>query len=389
MADDLQRRVEYLEEELRTLRTALAAPWRAVVEDMTECVVRWRPDGIRLFVNGAYCRLFGGTRQEFEGTSFWPLVAEPDREHVRQRIESMGPDRRVSTGMHRVKRPDGSVSWMEWTDRALFDAEWNVVEFQSVGRDISERVRLQEYARRVQLADGVSRASAAIAHDLANVFQVLDAVIVEQATRHPHDEGLADATAVLSHGQALLDQLRDLRYGRAVARTRLDLAERITQAAAVLRTMVGATLHVHVQATPQGLGVTADPTQIDQILFNLARNADEVDPPARNITLEVRLAHASELDGHAFSGPPPPRCVLLCITDDAGGIPADLLPHVFEHHVTTKARGQGLGLATVKAIVAAHEGSVVVRTSEQGTTFEIALPHAAPGPVRQASNGWT
>ena len=378
--DDLERRVTYLEAELKALRTAVAAPWRAIVEDMTECIVRWRPDGTRIFVNEAYCRLFGGTREELEGTSFWPLVSEADRAHVRARIESLTPEHPVTTGVHRVLLPDGEEAWMEWTDRALFDEDWQVVELQSVGRDISTRVRLEEYARRVELADGVSRASASLAHDLANVFQVLTLVIEGQAERHPEDREVADADAMLSHGEALLDQLRSLRYGRPAALGRIDLVDRVVQAAPVLRYMVGATLHLRVEDEVEGFFVRADATQMDQILFNLVRNADEADPPAEHITVGLRLVPPSELRDHNVAGRLPECFVVLTITDDAGGIPEELLPRIFEPHVTTKPTGQGLGLATVKGIVEAHEGSIIVRSSSAGTTFEIALPHA-PGPV--------
>jgi len=75
---DLEARVLALEAELSLLREAARLPYRAIVEDMSELVVRWTPDGVRLFVNDAYCRLFETSREQLMGTSFWPLITEAD-----------------------------------------------------------------------------------------------------------------------------------------------------------------------------------------------------------------------------------------------------------------------------------------------------------------------
>ena len=70
-------------------------------------------------------------------------------------------------------------------------------------------------------------------------------------------------------------------------------------------------------------------------------------------------------------------CAVLRVADDGPGISDNVLPRVFDPRITTKANGQGLGLATVKAIVEGHHGRVMVRTSPRGTTFELAFPLAS------------
>jgi PAS domain S-box-containing protein len=118
--------------------------FRAVVEDQTEMIVRWKPDGTRTFVNRAYCQIFGGTSKDFVGTSFLPLVAEEYREGVREKIRSLTPERPVATHVHQSLVPGGHLRWQEWTDRGIFDEEGHLVELQSVGRDITERKRAEE-----------------------------------------------------------------------------------------------------------------------------------------------------------------------------------------------------------------------------------------------------
>jgi len=118
--------------------------YRAIVEDQTELICRFLPDGTLIFVNEAYCRYFGKKREELIGSSFMPLVLDEDREFVADQFASLAPENPVVTYEHRVILPDGQIRWQQWTDRAIFDEQGRFVEFQSVGRDITEQVRAEE-----------------------------------------------------------------------------------------------------------------------------------------------------------------------------------------------------------------------------------------------------
>ena len=128
----------------REIRNTAEQRYRAVVEDQTELICRWLPDGTLTFVNGAYCRYFQKSPEELLGKSFMPLIPEEDQAKVEQAIAQLSPDNPVVTYSHRVYTPDGSIRWMEWTDRALYDAKGNLVELQSVGRDITEQKLAEE-----------------------------------------------------------------------------------------------------------------------------------------------------------------------------------------------------------------------------------------------------
>ena len=115
------------------------ARYRAIVEDQTELICRFRPDGTLTFVNDAYCRYFSKERSALIGHTFMPLILEEDQEKFDKYIACLSRENPVGTVEHRVILPNGEIRWQQWSDRALFDEQGNLVEFQSVGWDITER----------------------------------------------------------------------------------------------------------------------------------------------------------------------------------------------------------------------------------------------------------
>ena len=120
------------------------ARYRAIVEDQTELICRFLPDGTLTFVNGACCRYFGRKREELVGSSFMLLIPEEDREFVEEQFTFLSLDNPVVTYDHRIILPNERIRWQQRTDRAIFDEQDRFIEFQSVSRDITEQVRTEE-----------------------------------------------------------------------------------------------------------------------------------------------------------------------------------------------------------------------------------------------------
>jgi len=121
--------------------------YRHVVEDQTEFICRFLPDGTHVFVNEAYCRYFGLDRAEIIGTRFRPVIHPEDSERVARLIASLTPDHQVEIIDQRIVMPDDSIRWQRWVDRAIFHADGSLKEYQSVGRDITEHKRAEEALR--------------------------------------------------------------------------------------------------------------------------------------------------------------------------------------------------------------------------------------------------
>ncbi|MDA8745892.1 PAS domain-containing protein [Rubripirellula amarantea] len=118
--------------------------YKSVVEDQTDFIVRWRPDGSQTFINGAICRWVGKPEQEILKRNVYSFIHPDDLGKVQQKLAMLTPDSPAAFDEHRVLRPDGTVAWHEWSDRALFDEDGKIVELQSVGRDITAQRQARE-----------------------------------------------------------------------------------------------------------------------------------------------------------------------------------------------------------------------------------------------------
>ena len=128
--------------------------YRAVVEDQTELITRYRPDGSYTFVNQAFCRFFGRTEDELLGKGWQPEVVADDLPNIEKRLGFLSPGNPVVVVENRVISAAGDERWMQFVNRGFFDAQGGLEETQAVGRDITERKVAEEmllvYADEVQ-----------------------------------------------------------------------------------------------------------------------------------------------------------------------------------------------------------------------------------------------
>lgn len=119
------------------------ASYRAMVELQTNLVCRFRPDGTLTYVNEAYCAFFQKSAQELLGNSWLDLIPPEARPALQDYLASLGSEKPIGEYEHPVVEPSGELRWYRWIDRALLDEQGNVIEFQCVSSDITERKMLE------------------------------------------------------------------------------------------------------------------------------------------------------------------------------------------------------------------------------------------------------
>ena len=120
------------------------ARYRRIVDDETELLIRHKQDGTLIFANQAYCQYYGTAYDEVIGKNGYARVHEEDRALVKQKIGSLTPEMPVMTAENRTVLADGTIRWLRWTDRGIFDDAGQLVEFQSVGFDITDRKEAED-----------------------------------------------------------------------------------------------------------------------------------------------------------------------------------------------------------------------------------------------------
>ena len=118
--------------------------YHSILQKQTEMICRFKPDFTLTFANNAYCRYFDKSEHELLGLNFLTLIPEEAWDSVHQHFASFTPARDVQTQEHPVMAPDGSKRWQQWTNRAFFDDNGKLREFQAGGIDITERKQAEE-----------------------------------------------------------------------------------------------------------------------------------------------------------------------------------------------------------------------------------------------------
>jgi len=121
--------------------------YRNVVEDQTEFISRFLPNFTHVFVNEAYCRYFQKTRDEIIGNKFTPDIPHEEKNLVKKYFHSLTKENPIASIDHRTIMPDGEIRWQRWSDRAIFNDVGALIEYQSVGRDITETKLSEEKLR--------------------------------------------------------------------------------------------------------------------------------------------------------------------------------------------------------------------------------------------------
>jgi two-component system cell cycle sensor histidine kinase/response regulator CckA len=281
----------------------------------------------------------------------------------------------------RLLRKDGIAVPYQFTAVPLKDGQGHVIGLTGVGRDLSERKRLEKQLRQAQKMEAIGRLAGGVAHDFGNLLTVIQGraqLVLKRLGPGSDARGdieLIDTTA--AHAGTLIHQLLAFSRRQTLQPNVLDLNAVVSHMEQILQRLIGEDIVLLTVRDPALGPVKADPTQLEQAIMNLAVNARDAMATGGKLTLEtanVDLDEAFVRQHHAASAGPH---VALIVSDTGVGMNAETKARIFEPFFTTKGvgRGTGLGLATVYGVVEQHGGYISVDSEPgRGTRFAIYLP---------------
>jgi PAS domain S-box-containing protein len=339
-------------------------------------------DGWILTANPALCEMLGYTEEEILRLHFPTLTHPDDRQLTFEYMQRMVAGERPSFDFEkRYIRKDGSVLHVRSSVALVRDAQGQPKYGIGIIQDIGERKRLEAQLIQAQRMESVGRLAGGIAHDFNNLLMAI--IGYAELARDsltpdvPVWDDLAAIKDAAERGALLTRQL--LAFGRKqiMAPIVLNLNTLILDIDKLLRRLIGEDIDIVTYCDADLRNIKADPSQIEQVLINLAVNARDAMPQGGKLTIETSNVVLNDSYTREHIDASVGAHVLLAISDNGVGMAPEVRARAFEPFFTTKdpGLGTGLGLATCYGIVKQHGGSISIYSEpNQGTAVKIYLP---------------
>jgi signal transduction histidine kinase/CheY-like chemotaxis protein len=258
------------------------------------------------------------------------------------------------------------------------DGEWLVAE---VNTDITERKRGEAQLRQAQKMEAIGKLAGGVAHDFNNILTGIsgytELLCDEFKPDSPAGQDLREIGRLAHRAADLTGQLLAFSRRQTIEPVVLNINAAVENATKMLRRLIREDIDLQLHLAPDLGACEADPTQIEQVLFNLAVNARDAMPDGGKLTIETGNADLDSDYAEQHVAVTPGSYVVLAVTDTGCGMDEETQAQVFEPFFTTKdpGHGTGLGLATVYGIVKQNGGYIWVYSEPgRGTTFKVYLP---------------
>jgi signal transduction histidine kinase/DNA-binding response OmpR family regulator len=263
----------------------------------------------------------------------------------------------------------------------IFNAAGEVSAAIEMVEDITERLSLESQLRQAQKMEAVGRLAGGVAHDFNNMLGVIlgytDLALRRLNAQEPLYQDLQEVHNAARRSADLTRQLLAFSRKQIVTPRVINLNEAVTLQQKMLGRLIGEDIDLKFIPGPDLWNIQLDPSQVDQVLANLAVNARDAIAGVGSITIETANVTLDEsyIQRHRYATPG--DYVLLAVSDSGRGMNGEILERIFEPFFTTKAEGQGtgLGLSTVYGIVKQNEGTIQAYSEPgRGTTLKIYFP---------------
>jgi two-component system, cell cycle sensor histidine kinase and response regulator CckA len=277
------------------------------------------------------------------------------------------------------------------------DPETGVASVDQIGLRLKEeagaadRKRMDDQFLRAQRLESIGMLASGIAHDLNNVLApiILAAPVLREHATHPDDlRIITSLEKSAERGVALVRQILAFAQGVGSGHQLVDVRHLLRETISVIGQTFPKNIRLEDDVPANLWPITADPTQIHQVILNLCVNARDAMPSGGSLGLRAENCTLDERAAKKIEGASAGSWLVLHFEDTGTGIPDETLTNIWEPFFTTKeaGKGTGLGLSTVRGIVENHKGFITLKTRPgHGSTFRVYLPAAEAAMNRSSS----
>ncbi|AMA55213.1 PAS domain S-box protein [Bradyrhizobium sp. CCGE-LA001] len=356
---------------------------RNIVETSLDAFVQTDQTGSILNWNSQAEQLFGWRRDEVLGKSTIDLiVAESERERVRtglKRFLENEDDRTLNRRRELMCcRRDGKEFRAELSVTALKRREGLL--FNVFYRDLTDKMAAEERIRHAEKMEAVGQLTGGVAHDFNNILTVITGTIEILAEAVEKEPQLAAITKMIDEaagrGAELTQHLLAFARKQPLQPREIDINSLIVDTAKLLRPTLGEQIQIESVFEDENCVAIVDPNQLTTAILNLALNARDAMPGGGKLIVETGGAYLDEVYA-SVNDVRPGHYVLIAVSDTGTGIPATMLPRVFDPFFTSKGpgKGTGLGLSMVYGFIKQSAGHIKIYSEEgHGTTIKMYLP---------------
>ncbi len=366
------------EEELREKEERFCSMYEHAAVGIEQVAV----DGRFLMTNPALCRMLGYSETELLGKTFEEITHPEDRAREAALLEPVLSGDCNSYDMEkRYLNRDGATVWVSVTSSSVRDISGKLLYRISIVQNISDRKRTENQMQQAQKMEAIGRLAGGLAHDFNTLLSVIlgysELALAELQENDPSRARVEQIEKSANSGALLTKQLLAFSRNQSIVRHVVDLTEVVTSLEPMLRRLLSEDIEIAVRCSPEICPVKADPTQLQQVLLNLAVNAGHAMPRGGSLTIDVRTV---ELEKQQSTSLARGQYEILTVSDTGSGMAPEIISHIFEPFFTTKPLGEGtgLGLATVYGIVKQSGGEILVTSKPgTGTIFKVYLPRSS------------
>jgi two-component system, cell cycle sensor histidine kinase and response regulator CckA len=359
-----------------------AERYRSLFENAVFGILRSTASGEIIDINAALVAMLGyDSIEELQRLNLITIYKNPrDRQRLIDESKSLN---RFDGFETEWKTKNGGTIQVRLSGRVIRASDRTLAGFEAIVEDISQRKLLEQQFRQAQKMEAIGRLAGGVAHDFNNLLTIIavstDTLLDFSTGNEPLRQTADEIARATEQGASLVRQLMAFSRTQPQTPDPVSLNEVIKSSHRMVQILAGEDIKFELNLHLDQCLVAMEPNRLEQILMNIVTNARDAMVDGGVIAITTAPVHLDQEQAARHVGLKPAKYVKLDISDTGHGIPAEILPHIFEPFFSTKGegRGSGLGLSSVYGIVRQYQGQIQCETRVgEGTTFTIFLPAA-------------